>query len=414
MQITRLRENGKEPIAALLQKEVRMEKRPMENELVVKVTDLARGGAGVAKDTEGRVIFIPLSAPGDLVRVRIVETHKNYAYAEIVEILEPSADRQEARCPIFGQCGGCQWQHLPYAIQWDTKVKGVLQALRRAGLEPPNSPELIPAEEIWNYRNRVQLRGMGNELGFYKSGSQQLIAADRCHIARPEINESWEAVRAEGMALADSYKVEIEVLPEGMIRKVWNSPHSAEGFRQVHDSQNEKLKKWVSSALPDNDILYDLFGGSGNLSLPLAGQSREIHCVDLGIPPVRPSDVPPHLYFHRASVDRWLSQRLAQTTSPKNASPHIRKLPRRSKVSAIIDPPRAGLKGQLPGIASALEGLGVKRLVAVGCDPDSWARDLAQWVKRGWILEKVMLIDLFPQTFHIESVASISYEFERS
>jgi len=371
----------------------------MENEFILKVTDLARGGAGVAKDAEGRVVFIPFTAPGDSVRVRIVETHKNYAHAEILEILEPSADRQAARCPVFGKCGGCQWQHLPYVIQWDTKVKGVLQALQRAGLELPNAPELIPAVEIWDYRNRVQLRGMGQELGFFKSGSQELIAADRCFIARPEINEGWEETRAEGAKFFKPYKVEVEVLPGGRVRKVWNAPHSAEGFRQVHDGQNEKLKKWVASVLPENDVLYDLFGGSGNLSLSLANQSHEIHCVDLGTPPIRPPSVPRHLQFHRSSVDRWLTHRVAALKLQKRSP--------RGKISAILDPPRAGLKAQLPVIATAVESLGVKRLVAVGCDPDSWARDLSKWVNRGWRLEKVMLIDLFPQTSHIESVALI-------
>ncbi|MEO5968493.1 MAG: TRAM domain-containing protein [Bdellovibrionia bacterium] len=371
----------------------------MENELILRVNDLARGGAGVAKDAEGRVIFIPFSAPGDLVRVQIVEIHKNYAHAEILEILEPSADRQAPPCPIFGKCGGCQWQHLPYAIQWDTKVKGVLQALRRANLEVPSSPELIPSDEIWYYRNRVQLRGMGKELGFFQAGSRQLVPTDKCYIARPEINENWEETREEGSKLSQPYKVELEVLPGGRVRKVWNSPHSAEGFRQVHDGQNEKLKNWVAAVLPDNDVLYDLFGGSGNLSLPLVNQSREIHCVDLSTPLVRPSDIPKHLQFHRASVDRWLSHRVAALK--------LRKVSPRGSISAIVDPPRAGLKTQLPVIASAVESLGVKRLVAVGCDPDSWARDLSQWVKRGWRLEKVMLIDLFPQTSHIESVAFI-------
>jgi tRNA/tmRNA/rRNA uracil-C5-methylase (TrmA/RlmC/RlmD family) len=356
----------------------------------------------VGKDPEGRVVFVPFSAPGDSVRVRIVETHKNYAYAEILEIIEPSGIRQKPRCPIFGQCGGCQWQHLPYTIQWDTKVKGVFQALGRAKLELANPPELFPAEEIWNYRNRVQLRGVGRELGFFKSGSRQLIPADGCVIARPEINESWEGVRAEGTQFSESYKVELEVLPGGKVRKVWNSPHSAEGFRQVHDGQNENLKKWVVSALPHNNVVYDLYGGSGNLSIPLAAQSAEIHCVDLGTPVVRPSNVPQNLQFHRSSVDRWLTHRVASQRFGKSHSP--------GTVSAIIDPPRAGLKAHLPVIASAVESLGVKRIVVVGCDPDSWARDLSQWVKRGWKLKKVMLIDLFPQTYHIEAVALIVSE----
>src|SRR4051812_16815630 len=98
----------------------------MENEVVVRITDLSRGGAGVSRDESGRVVFVPYSAPGDLVRVRIVETDKRYSQGEILEILEPSSDRQTPPCPAFGKCGGCQWQHLPYSLQWDTKANGIL------------------------------------------------------------------------------------------------------------------------------------------------------------------------------------------------------------------------------------------------------------------------------------------------
>src|SRR4051812_46602980 len=101
----------------------------MEKEEVLRITDLSRGGAGVSRDPSGRVVFVPYSAPGDLVRVRIVEAEKRYAQGEILEILEPSVERQVPPCPVFGKCGGCQWQHLPYSLQWSTKSKGLLHAL---------------------------------------------------------------------------------------------------------------------------------------------------------------------------------------------------------------------------------------------------------------------------------------------
>src|SRR5690349_20214142 len=119
-------------------------------ELIIQ--DLARGGAGVARDASGRVIFVPYSAPGDRVRVRITESKKNYAQAELIELLEPSSLRQQPPCPVFGRCGGCQWQHLPYSLQWETKVKGVLHALGRVQVEPPARLEELAAERIWEYR----------------------------------------------------------------------------------------------------------------------------------------------------------------------------------------------------------------------------------------------------------------------
>lgn len=376
----------------------------MDSEVVLRVSDLARGGAGVSKDESGRVVFIPFTAPGDLVRVRIIEVHKRYAHAELLEVLEASAKRQTPPCPAFGVCGGCQWQHLSYDLQWETKFKGVLQTLSRAKVPVPELCDQIPAERIWEYRNRIQLHGesakkQGGEkdvLGFFKAKSRELVPLNRCDIARPELNQIWEEVRAEGrLRTGSTYKVEVEVTPAGEILKAWDLPHAASGFRQVHDEQNEKLQNWISQALQPSDLLFDLFGGSGNLSLPLASKMKEIHCIDLSAPAQRETSHPNHIHFHQESVVKWLLKRAKKPRSHTQAS-------------AILDPPREGLGASFSEIASGLEKLGVKEIVAVGCDADAWARDLGQWVSRGWKLQRMAVIDLFPQTTHVESIGLIS------
>ena len=368
------------------------------DEMVLQVTDLSRGGAGVSREASGRVLFIPFTAPGDQVRVRVIQADKRYAQAELLEVIRPSPVRVKPQCPAFGQCGGCEWQHLPYSLQWETKKKGVLHALDRVQMSFTSSIEEIPASQIWEYRNRVQLRGKGAFLGFFKPGSRDLVPVDRCDIARREINQSWEETRSQGEKRKGPYKVEVEILPSGEIRKMWNARHSAGGFRQVHDDQNERLKQWVAEQLPAGDILYDLFGGSGNLCLPLASKMREIHCVDLGAPPSLSSG---HVHFHRASVVPWLLTEVEKFRQSHGTG----ELP----VSyAIVDPPREGLADSFVEIAGALRSLGVSKVVAIGCDPDAWARDLCRWVKRGWTVEKVMVMDLFPQTHHIESVGLLT------
>lgn len=382
--------------------------------VTLAIQDLARGGAGVARDESGRVVFVPFTAPGDEVRARIIETKKNYAQAELVEIIKPSPHRQTPPCPVFGRCGGCQWQHLPYELQWKTKFQGALHALARVGIEKPSREgwvEELPAERIWEYRNRVQLRGLGDELGFFAAGTNQRVPVDRCPIARPEINAAWGETREEGRRFDQPYKVEVEVLPDGTIRRSWNSRHGAQGFRQVHDEQNEKLKRWVASALTPGREVLDLFGGAGNLSLGLAqgpALAVGVHCVDLGAPT---GDVarelaagwggaPGGFAFHREPVVRWLvkkasnAQRRAQPAAP---------------LSVILDPPREGLGADFTAIASALEALGAREIVAVGCDPDAWARDLSRFAKRGWKLERAAILDLFPQTPHVESIARLDF-----
>lgn len=358
--------------------------------LVLKITDLARGGAGVARDESGRVVFVPFTAPGDLVKVRVARAEKRYAQGELVEIVERSPVRQEAPCPAFGRCGGCQWQHLPYELQWETKHRGVEHALTRAGVPIPDMREQMPAERVWEYRNRVQLHGDGKALGFYATGTHLIVPVERCAIARTEINAAWVGTSAEGARLSRPYKVEVEVAPDGSVIKSWNAGHAAAGFRQVHDDQNEKLRAWVAKSVLPNRRLFDLYGGAGNLSLPLASIMTEVHCVDTH---VRDEGelIPSNVRFHRSKVRQWLNK--ARADYPRAAS------------TAILDPPRIGLGEDFQEIAAALEKLGTREIVAVGCDPDSWAKDLLKFVKRGWRLEKIATLDLFPQTPHVESLA---------
>jgi tRNA/tmRNA/rRNA uracil-C5-methylase (TrmA/RlmC/RlmD family) len=219
------------------------------------------------------------------------------------------------------------------------------------------------------------------------------VSVDRCWIARPEINQNLENVRKQGLQLKKPYKVEVEVTLTGSVKYAWNSRHAAGGFRQVHDAQNEKLRNWIVREISSSPVLYDLFGGWGNLSIPLVDKMSEIHCVDLSTPVEHPPHVPAHLHFHQAPVLEWLQEAVSRIRPEKE-----------KKAVAILDPPREGLAEHFQEIAQALKALGVQEIIAVGCDPDAWARDVGRWIKQGWKLEKVMVIDLFPQTSHIESV----------
>jgi tRNA/tmRNA/rRNA uracil-C5-methylase (TrmA/RlmC/RlmD family) len=363
----------------------------VQNSLELKITDLSRGGAGVARTPEGEVIFVPLTLPGDRVRVQIVDKQKRYSQAELLEVIEASPERVDPRCSVFGRCGGCQWQHIPYPLQWKTKTAGVEHALRRVSLTSPKRPEEFPADLTWGYRNRIQLRGLRTDLGFYARRSHDLVPIASCPVARPEINKAIDSVRTEGQELPQQYKVEVEVLPDGSVAKSWNSRHANLGFRQVHDQQNGKLVNWIRENLTAGRPLLDLFGGNGNLSLELASQMTRIDCVDMSTPPVRPESTPENFHFHRSGVLPWLKKKQRSTEAVE--------------ISAIVDPPREGLAENTGEILASLKQLGVTEVIAVGCDPDSWARDLSHWTKKGWKLQKIALFDFFPQTPHIESVA---------
>jgi 23S rRNA (uracil1939-C5)-methyltransferase len=261
--------------------------------------------------------------------------------------------------------------------------------------------EEFPAREPWGYRNRLQLRGDGRNFGFFAAGTHQIVSIDRCDIARPELNEALSALRDEAFRRAKESKVEVEVLGDGRVEVAWNSRHASRGFRQVHDAQNESLKAWILERASGGGVLFDLYGGSGNLSLQLADRFHSVHCVDLGAGRLvagSSSQIPKHFLFHSIDVQKWCEKVLKKPGFLLDSS---------AGGLAILDPPREGCGRALGAIHELLVRAGVKELIAVGCDADSWARDLARLRERGWVLERLAFFDFFPQTIHFESVARL-------
>jgi 23S rRNA (uracil1939-C5)-methyltransferase len=362
-------------------------------ELVLEITDLSRSGAGLGRDASGRVIFVPFTAPGDLVRVEIVAEDKRYAEGKMLELLRASAERIEPKCPVFTRCGGCEWQHLPYERQWRAKKEGLLHALSRVGVPTEGICwEDFPADRIWEYRNRIQLRGFANEIGFFSRQSRSLVPIEKCWIARPEINDRLTDAREAGRSRPREYKVELEVLASGEVAEAWNSGHSARGFRQVHDEQNTKLQKWVAENSGEEGVLLDLYGGSGNLSLGISERFSEVHCVDIGSPSKNPPGTPANFHFHRAPVLQWLER-------------ERQRLQDGPPIHLVLDPPREGLGTELGAIVEILVSLPIQSTLLIGCEPDPWGRALHRLLKRGWALDSLGALDFFPQTHHLESLA---------
>jgi len=358
--------------------------------MIVSITDLSRSGNGVAKDSEGRILFIPFTAPGDEVEVELTQEFKNYRFAKVLRWVKKSPNRVEPRCLVFTQCGGCALQHIPYPQQFDTKFSGVVHALRRVQVTPPFTVENFPAVDPWNYRNRIQLRGFGAEVGFFAAGSRTRVPIHRCEISREEINQELPAVRKKGQEYSSEFKVEIDVISDGTVRTTWNARHAALGFRQVNDAQNLQMKKWISDAVPSGGELLDLYGGSGNLSWDLANRRSVIHCVDVSSPSQTLPEQPRNFHFHRMPSDRWIKE-------------YSKKAVRSPDRVVILDPPRDGLRTEFGLISRAFKKIGVQRIIAVGCDPDAWARDMRHWIDEGYRFSHMAVFDFFPQTPHVES-----------
>ena len=357
--------------------------------LILRISDLSRSGAGVGRDENGRAVFVPFTAPGDLAKVKLTKAKSKFAEAQLIELIEPSVERVEPKCPAFSRCGGCQWQHLPYDLQWQIKVKGVRDSLRLNNIEAPAVWENFPAEQVWFYRNRIQLRGNASAIGFYEAKSNKLVSIDKCYIADEKLNELMVETITEASQETKPFKVELSVATDGSAVKTWNAMHGAAGFRQVNDEQNANLQRWIKASLMDDIAILDLFGGAGNLSIPLIEQTSEIHCVDLTVPESS-ENLPSYFHFHRSAVLPWLKQ-----CSVNECRERI----------ALIDPPRDGLGVELLEILSYLDKLNVDKIFLIGCKTDPWSRDIAQMIEKGWCLDKIAVFDFFPQTFHVESAA---------
>ena len=226
----------------------------------------------------------------------------------------------------------------------------------------------------------------------------EIVPIERCEIASERLNEALPEFRGEALRRGVPSKLELELDEAEGVSASWNSSHAARGFRQVHDKQNALLRGWVDSRISGGGILLDLYGGSGNLSIGLADRFERIHCVDVGAGrlakrPGAPA-VPGNLEFHSADVGRWAT---------RNATV----LAGRGPGACILDPPREGCGEALSAISVLLDRVGARELVSVGCDPDSWARDVSRFVSRGWRIEAIAFFDFFPQTVHFESVAKL-------
>lgn len=374
--------------------------------VVLTISEVSRGGAGVARDVEGRAVFVPYTAPGDVVKVGLRNIKPKYADAELLEIIAASSVRQLPRCPVFTQCGGCQWQHLPYDLQWSIKRNGLIESLRRAGINSVPQWDEFPAKAVWEYRNRIQLRRKGKDIGFYSNHSHELVPIEQCPISHPAINREISLIHDEinveisqGVDLGNkNEKVEVFLSAQGKVERALNAQHAGQGFRQVNDEQNKNLQSWIAQFVIGVDGILDLYGGSGNLSLGFAPTVSKIHCVDLHIPrslAVSPDNVD----FHQISVKTWLENRVEKLKYARKTSVNT------LAWLALIDPPRNGLNKEGDNIIQSLQSLKLSTIILVGCKSDPWSRDVAKFVAQGWRLDRAVMFDFFPQTHHVEAAA---------
>lgn len=426
--------------------------------LDLKIEKLVTGGAGLGRH-EGQAVFVPLTAVGDRVKAEIVEQRKGFVRAQLTEIVTPGPGRQEAPCPHFGECGGCDLQHLDAATQSRAKADIVADCIQRLG--KMDVTELLTGpdpDQVLGYRNRIRVfASPSGPYGMMKRGTHDVVPLQSCALMPEQFNRDvlpylrflppveQVVVRLDGRG---SWLLSIFGPPQRMkvMRKIlaanpegeapapgcvgllynnlplWGRDHlvyevaghkyrvSAQSFFQGNLAATEAavatVRAWVGELQEAGRLgekLADLYCGVGLFSLALSDLFKKIIAVDTDRSSCRDAEnnikrdaaVGRKIKLRRGPVARVLGD--AEVFQPTAWQDDL----------CLVDPPRAGLGKD--GVA-ALVALKPRQIIAMSCDPATLARDTAALVQAGYAVRKLQVMDFFPQTAHIECLLLLERE----
>lgn len=423
--------------------------------VTLEIEKLVYGGDGLAR-REGVIYFVPFVLPGEQILARPVDPRKNFVRAQIAQILQPSPERATPPCPYFTACGGCQYQHIDYPRQVAAKRDILLETLSRLGRLQWDGPVELHTSQPFGYRNRAQWKvrpvysdGPGNEegkaslaLGYFRAGSNQLCAVDECAVLVPPLGQALAALQAEiatggmppslheiaafaspdGGLLLNVSLAELPNSPQRLIRRFREAVPAARSvllqetagermeldgpgylqyevagtsyqvghlsFFQVNRFLVEPMVEAVTAG-PSAGLALDLYAGAGLFSLPLARRFERVVAVEAD--PAAARDLEANL---KAAGDSAQAVNAETGTFLSNW--------REKPDLVVLDPPRSGVPADT---LAALARLKPDRIHYLSCDPSTLARDLGELGKAGYRVAELHLFDVFPQTFHIETLA---------
>jgi len=428
----------------------------LEKILPVNIEKIVYGGLGMGR-VEGKVVFIPFTAPGDLVTAIILKEKKNYLEGRIHTIERPSPRRVPPFCRVFGRCGGCQLQHLSYADQISAKEESLRNSLYRLSQKTHfNILPTIPAPRDRGYRVRAQLKtAFGRDrtiLGFYGFKSHRAVGIRECPMLHPLADEILREMDGELQGMKEAiplWEVEIFVSPDedrGIVHlrgegtkvlelaeRVSRKSRLLKGVRltgtktaswgdhrlgfflpgltsekalrvqiqtgsffQVNPRQNENLIRKIGewALLSGVERVADFFCGAGNLTLPLAQKAGKIWGID--------SDETAIAAAKENAAQNGLKNCVFRAEKAETAAAKILAETHRVDL-AVLDPPRAGARE----ILETLAALGPRKILYVSCEPPTLARDLGMLGELGYEVTRIQPLDMFPQTYHLEVIAEL-------
>lgn len=398
----------------------------------VTLEKLVYGGETMGRLEDGRAVFVAFGLPGEVVKIRLTEDKKRFARGELVEVVSASKDRIEPRCKHYRDCGGCHYQHISYELQLNVKADVLRDQLGRIGkIENPPVGEVVASPSEWEYRNFIQMQQdeKGN-LGYLAAGSHTVVPIEECFLPHPALGALWPRLNLDplpglerlGLRVGvddelmivfesgedEAYDFEVD-FPVAAVQLGPDSTHimsdsydlemgikdkvfkvSAESFFQVNNVVAGKMVDHLLDVLrltPETTLL-DVYCGVGLFSSFMAPKVGRLIGVEASPSAVADFEV---------NLDAYENVEIYE--APAEAV--LPALDEKIDI-VVLDPPRAGLA---PAVRDALIEIGAEVVAYVSCDPATLARDAKRLIEGGYELKQVTPFDLFPQTFHIESIS---------
>ena len=367
----------------------------------LKIEDVAFGGKGVGRE-KGKAVFVPFTIEGELISAEIVREKRQFAEAEIAVLRESSLDRVEPKCPYFGRCGGCAYQHIAYEHQLAIKWRQVRDVLQRIGKlkDVPIRP-IVPSPLSYAYRNRITVHAQDDVIGYFRRDSHQLIDVERCPIAMDEVNRALADLRAS------------QVRDGHYTLRAQSGPRV---FSQTNDAVANAMRDLMARLIPaDQELLIDAYCGAGFFAKAFLDKFQHVVGIDwdkFAVAVAQETATAKETYL-AGNVDECLRDALVgavhrtarerQSGSDRLGSivPTFQLNP--AKTTVIVDPPAIGLSAS---VRKAIVDLAPATLVYVSCNPPTLARDLKELAEK-FAVESVTPLDMFPQTAEIEVVAHL-------
>ena len=398
----------------------------------VRILRLAAGGDGIGRLPDGMAVFVPRTAPGDLVEIDGLREHKRFARGRVSRIVERSAHRVEPRCPHYtiDECGGCQLQHLEYPVQLESRAGFVGDALRRLGHRESPDPAIVPSDKVYDYRTKITLHVSpdGHRIGLHRyERPDQVFELVWCHITEPELMALWQILRnlrqlfpprlgqivlrldrhrsrhlvfrvGRGEAWSGAARLFRELKRHEVEATIWWQPeggaaramagagqaYPATVFEQVHPGMGDRVREFALRELGQvaGRRVWDLYSGIGETTEQLVRQGARVESVELD----------------RRAVEEAESRGLPARRHTGRVEDLLGEL--KTPELVVANPPRAGMDRRVP---AELERIRPRRVVYISCDPATLARDLQRLPD--FRIAAIRAFDLFPQTTHVETVA---------